>query len=135
MTTNFNQNEFTCPCGCFDDRMSMNVIYRLEVARQLLGRAISISSGVRCPKHNEIVGGSPASSHLVMFRDDVLCACAIDIKIEHARDAFDTIRALLSVGFTRIGLRSKGDRRFIHADLDYEKAQNVMWTYNEPTLE
>ena len=39
----------------------------------------------------------------------------------------------MHVGFRRIGIRSKGDRRFIHSDLDTEKVQDVIWTYNEAT--
>lgn len=115
--------------------MSHVLISKLAVARQLLGRAITVGSGVRCPEHNEAVGGSPTSSHLVVFRDGQLQAVAVDLDIDTARDAFELTEVLTAVGFTRIGIRSKGDRRFIHADLDYAKAQRVMWTYNQPTPE
>ena len=129
----FSKEEFQCPCGCGEYAMDPLVITKLEVARQLLGRAITLASAVRCLVHNESVGGSPTSSHLVMLRQDKRQACAVDISVDDGNDCFDIISVLLRVGFTRIGVRSKGDRRFIHADLDTSKNQMVMWTYNEPT--
>ena len=113
--------------------MSWILIEKLEVARHLLGRAILVGSGVRCAEHNQKVGGSPTSSHLVKLRDDELAAVAVDLQINTGNDAFELTKILMHVGFRRIGIRSKGDRRFIHADLDTEKVQDVIWTYNEAT--
>jgi hypothetical protein len=113
--------------------MSWTLIEKLEVARQLLGRAITIGSGVRCVEHNKNVGGSTTSSHLVEPRNGEFVAIAVDLHIGSANDAFELTKILMAVGFRRIGIRSKGDRRFIHADLDDKKVQDVIWTYNEPT--
>ena len=128
LTKNFHSEEFACRC-CGDDRMAIRVVERLEKARQVLGRAIRISSGVRCPEYNRTVGGSLTSSHLVILRDGLLEACAIDLDVYDAHYGYKLFNALVTVGFDRIGLRSKGDHRFIHTDRDEDKSSQVLWTY------
>ena len=124
----FYREEFACPC-CGDDRMSPRVIEALQVARQHLGRAIRLTSAVRCPEYNRKVGGSLTSSHLVILRDGLDEACAVDIMITSAHHAFLLVNVLERAGFDRFGIRSHGDKRFIHTDLDIEKVANVLWTY------
>lgn len=63
ITKNFNSNEFKCPC-CGKQNINKTLVEKLEVLRSLLGgRAITITSGYRCPKHNKAVNGSTGSLH------------------------------------------------------------------------
>ena len=106
------EQDFACQCGCGLNNVSRALI------RMLADAGISkINSGCRCEKHNEHVGGSKTSSHLL--------GLAVDIPVTSSRARFKTIKALIDAGFTRIGIGAS----FIHADIDPDKSQEVAWKY------
>jgi uncharacterized protein YcbK (DUF882 family) len=76
-----------------------------------------ITSGFRTESHNKKVGGVKSSSHLKGLAADIACL--------ESRYRFEMIKALLEVGFKRIGVSGT----FIHVDIDKNKSQNVIWTY------
>lgn len=45
----------------------------LEVLRKLLGKALIISSGYRCPKLNTVIGGARDSAHMTGYAADFIC--------------------------------------------------------------
>lgn len=45
----------------------------LEQVRKLLGKAINISSGYRCPTLNRAIGGVSSSAHVLGFAADFTC--------------------------------------------------------------
>jgi uncharacterized protein YcbK (DUF882 family) len=112
----FTDSEFACKCGC--DKMEMNALvkYKLDRARAMAGIPFVITSGLRCVEHNRKVGGSPTSSHLL--------GLAVDIATEMGTDRYLIIKALMHMGFTRIGIA----KDFIHVDADTNKPDNV-WLY------
>ena len=65
LTANFDKDEFRCPCGCGDNNISLAVVNRLQVIRDIAKEPIIILSGCRCMAHNLKVGGEPQSYHLV----------------------------------------------------------------------
>ena len=89
----------------------------LDKARGIAGVPFVINSGYRSKARNEQVGGVADSAHMSGFAVDIKCTTSIN------RDKI--IRALMEVGFTRIGIANT----FIHADIDPTKPQNVIWTY------
>jgi uncharacterized protein YcbK (DUF882 family) len=90
----------------------------LNAARRRFTRPIYITSGFRCKRHNQYVGGSVASSHLRGLAADIAC--------DNSRDRFELIKALIEAGFKRIGVR----KDFIHVDVDYpEKPSRLLWLY------
>ena len=89
----------------------------LDAARKIYGRSMRITSGFRTESHNEKVGGVKSSSHLKGLAADIACS--------ESRYRFEMIKALLEVGFKRIGVSGT----FIHVDIDKNKSQNVIWTY------
>jgi uncharacterized protein YcbK (DUF882 family) len=114
----FNYSEFDSP----DVRgsvqlMDKNLLLMLDEARDKFDKPIHINSGFRTPSHNEVVGGVETSSHLK--------GLAVDISCNNNSDRFDLINCLLDVGFSRIGVA----KTFIHADIDFDKTQGVIWTY------
>jgi len=116
----FTKDEFKCGCGCnlnFDN-MSYDLINKLVDAREMAGVPFRITSSIRCKKHNRTIGGSPTSSHLSGEAIDILCDSSIT--------RFHILGGLIAAGFNRIGV---GDF-FIHADVDKEKYQEVIWLYN-----
>jgi hypothetical protein len=50
---------------------------------------------------------------------------AADIACSGSRERFHMVRALLGVGFDRIGI----GRTFIHVDNDPAKSEDVIWHY------
>ena len=93
------------------------VMQRLDLARDIYGHPMIISSGFRTIEHNKSVGGSGSSSHLLGW--------AVDIHCETSRKRFLMLEALLDAGFSRIGIGED----FLHVDADPEKSELVIWTY------
>ena len=100
--------------GQFMDKTFLSM---LDEARGIANIPFKINSGFRTVAHNATVKGVKSSSHLKGLACDISCV--------DSRSRFTVINALISVGFTRIGISSS----FIHVDLDYDKPQNVIWTY------
>lgn len=113
----FKKSEFDCKCGCGLNLTQPSFLDRLYKARKLANVAFSLSSATRCPKHNKNEGGEDDSSHLTGW--------AVDIACSDSRKRFLIVSALISVGFTRIGISAK----FIHVDSDSSKDPQVIWLY------
>jgi len=111
----FKKSEFTCKCGCGLNNIDYSLVQKLDFARELAGIPFVLHSACRCPKHNKDVGGSVTSSHLRGY--------AVDIDVIDSYHRFKILVALLGVGFNRLGIYSN----FIHADIDLDKSQNVIW--------
>ena len=97
--------------------MNEELLNMLDIVRKKYGKSIVINSGYRTAKHNAKVGGTPESSHTK--------GLAVDIACNNSTDRFKLEGILREVGFKRIGIA----KTFIHADIDKDKAQNVLWTY------
>lgn len=122
----FKLSEFACNCGCGDKRINLTFIKRLQAARTIDGRPFVVTSGVRCEQENQRVGGSDDSAHVPDYMEGT--AHATDLKAESSRRRYQIVRALLSAGFTRIGIMKDG----IHvddADRIGQKDANVIWDY------
>ena len=111
----FEPQEFECKCGCGKNNMNEEFTKLLDLARSRAGVPFRINSASRCSKHNSSIGGSPSSSHKL--------GLSVDIQAEDSMTRFKIVEALLKVGIRRIGIYEK----FIHADVDYDKHQGVMW--------
>ena len=100
-----------------EENMDVSFLAKLDEAREFAGIPFIINSAYRSPEHNAKIGGKPNSSHLR--------GLAVDIKATDSRTRFNVLSALISVGFSRIGIADT----FIHVDMDFDKSQNVTWTY------
>lgn len=60
----FSRDEFFCKCGCGSGRIDIRLVKILDDIREHYGAPIIVTSGVRCPSHNEYVGGVSNSWHL-----------------------------------------------------------------------
>ena len=63
VSKHFVREEFECQCGCGFDTVDTELIDVLEHLRVTLSQPIIITSGCRCPSHNEAIGGSKKSQH------------------------------------------------------------------------
>ena len=114
LTENFRLAEFACK-HCGKAAIDLAFVNRLQEARDVSGVPIVIESGYRCPEHDKVVGGS--GNHPT--------GKAADIRAEDSRSRYLLVKALLHVGFTRIGI----GREFVHVDENPDGDPRVMWDY------
>ena len=126
LSKNFSRSEFECQCGCGADNISMYVVKSLQRIRDAVGAPITITSGIRCAKHNEAIGGVGRSSHVPSDLSDGegVVGHAVDIKCEDSVLRYKILKASTKY-FMRIGI----GENFIHLDNDTSKPQTVAWDY------
>tara|TARA_R110000782_G_scaffold161444_1_gene253430 strand:- start:98 stop:424 length:327 start_codon:yes stop_codon:yes gene_type:complete len=100
-----------------EENMNVDFLYKLDEARQCAKIPFIITSAYRSKEHNAKIGGVANSSHIK--------GLAVDIRVNSSRERFTILKALIYVGFNRIGVADN----FIHVDDDKEKSNNVIWTY------
>lgn len=119
----FNYEEFDSPdVQGSGQMMDQKILQMLDQVRELYGKPIKITSGYRTEKYNSELQkrgykASPNSSHTK--------GLAVDIHCDNGADRFRLLELLTLVGFNRLGIA----KTFIHADIDQDKTQNVIWTY------
>jgi hypothetical protein len=99
-----------------EENMDKDFLFVLDEAREFAGIPFVINSAYRSPNHPLSVK-NPTSSHIK--------GLAVDIKATDNATRFKIVEGLISVGFTRIGIADT----FVHVDLDFNKRQNIIWTY------
>lgn len=112
----FPEKELRCKCGCGAYDMDEMFMYYLNRVREVANIPFIITSGYRCPAHNEKVGGSKTSSHLI--------GKAVDISCTNSKDRHIMIENLC-FHFNRIGI----GKDFIHVDMDDNKPEYRIWVY------
>lgn len=113
----FDIDEFKCSCPCQAAKMRNALLVMLDDARDIAGVPFNITSGYRCKKHNERVGGVTGSAHRRGLAVDIACPN------NHMRAKI--IHGLINAGFNRIGIA----KDFIHVDCDTSKPEWTMWLY------
>ena len=96
--------------------MDKDFLEMLDCAREEAQTPFRITSGFRTIEHNAEVGGVENSSHLK--------GCAVDIACDNSQRRSVIIRALINVGYTRLGIA----KSFIHVDSDPDKS-DAIWLY------
>lgn len=99
-----------------EENMNESFLNKLDEAREYAGIPFIINSAYRSPSHPLSIK-NPTSSHIK--------GLAVDISAKDSRERFLILDALIAVGFNRIGIADT----FIHVDMDFDKSQNVIWTY------
>ena len=99
-----------------ETNMNKDFLFVLDEAREIAKIPFFINSAYRSPTHPLSIE-NPTSSHIK--------GLAVDIKATDMTTRFKIVEALISVGFTRIGIADT----FIHVDLDFDKTQQLMWPY------
>ena len=103
------------PCSSKD--MSSELVSLLHSVRSLCGFPLVINSAYRSVDYEKSKGRSGTSSHTK--------GLAVDISCTDESKRLVLLNALLSVGFTRIGIA----KTYIHVDIDSEK-KSCIWLYN-----
>ena len=123
-TKNFNPNgdvKLLCTCGhedCDKRSVDQETLDKAQIARELLGHSLRVTSGGRCSNH-------PDEIHRTTPADHQKCK-GIDIAVTGATRG-NVCRAGLDAGFNAIGVAST----FIHWGYrdDLPEKYTVMWTY------
>lgn len=103
----FQGSEFACK-HCGDNLMQVGFLRALDELRHQFGRPLIVTSGYRCPIHNQSVSRTgKAGPHTT--------GCAADLAVARG-DAYILLQLALSLGFTGIGVAQKGAERFLHVD-------------------
>jgi len=123
----FKKNEFDCKCGCGGNEMSPVFLKKLDAHRERLDFPFIVTSGYRCPAHNNNVSTTGLNGPHTTGR-------AADFHV-FGHKAYRFIHIAARAGFySGIGLKLHGAHasRFIHVD-DLESHDNrfrpTIWTY------
>lgn len=112
----FKEIEFVCPC-CGQCHMNKELIWKLDLLRELVGNPLIITSGYRCEKFNKVVGGVPNSAHLRGKAADIACS--------NSELRYKILKYAFYLEFPRIGI----GQNFIHLDVDRSLPHPRVWTY------
>lgn len=110
LTDNFNLSEFACKgasCGCTEVLHDPILSKTLQQIRDHFGKPLYITSGYRCPKHNEAVGGVSGSLHTKGMAADIVIT---GVKPEQIA------KYAQQIGVRGIGLYGPEDGNFVHLD-------------------
>lgn len=106
ITKNFSLREFQCPC-CHAVMIHPRLACAMQRLRDARGKALIVTSGYRCARHNAKAGGVSGSRHLR--------GLAADIAAPRAEQ--ETLRELArGAGFTKIILYP--ERNFAHLEIN-----------------
>ena len=116
LTDHFSREEFACKCGCGADKVSKELVEKLELVRLMYGKPMRVTSGVRCAFHNQGEGGKKTSAHLQ--------GEAADIAVKDCSER-DLLVGFLRTQFLRMGVA----KSFIHVDIQKHKPAPCLWVY------
>ncbi len=105
----FIPSEFLCPC-CKTQQMDPGFLDKLQALRKAVNHPLHITSGYRCPKHNERVSKTGLTGPHTTGR-------AADLKVSGGRSLILVYEAV-KAGMTGVGVSQKGPHatRFVHVD-------------------
>lgn len=111
----FSPDEFT-----EFDKMDKTLLVMLDDLRELLNRPVRITSSYRSPQHPIETKKDKPGEHTH--------GAAVDISSIGGEQTFETVKAAIEIGFTRIGISRK--KNFVHLGIGYPGApEKSIWTY------
>ena len=64
LSKDFDSDEFSCP-HCGKNKVAGELVIKLQQLRDIISKAIFITSGYRCQTYNDRIGGALNSAHLI----------------------------------------------------------------------
>ena len=125
LSKKFSHYEVQCSCGYGASWVSPKLIEKLQHVRDVLGKPMTITSGVRCEAFNASINGSLVSSHMP---DADGMGLVVDIACTTSQARYKMVDVAIKF-LRRIGIAGEHSGNFIHLDVDQSKVQEVLWTY------
>ena len=113
ISPHFNLSEFACPC-CMRVMLHPKLLVKLIELRKILERPVYITSGYRCSRYNQKVGGITNSYHCI--------GLAADIKVKDI-NLIELLGYAEEIDFNGIGFYEK--KNFLH--LDVRPTKRTRW--------
>ena len=112
-TEHFNESELACNCGCDLYIENVSLLIVLENVRENFNKPVTITSGTRCRKHNEEIGGKKGSKHVLGQAADIVVKDIDPIEVYYWLDG-QGYSDLLGLGrydnFTHVDVRGSKAR-------------------------
>ena len=127
ITTNFNEAELACRhCGrmWFTDA----AVQHLQKLRDDYGKPMHITSGYRCPEHNDAVSGTGLNGPHTQVEDENI---TVDVAVRGG-NALRLVVCAALLGWVGVGANQKGAERFVHLDRLSQtetRPRPWFWTY------
>jgi zinc D-Ala-D-Ala carboxypeptidase len=122
---NFSRSEFECQCGCGRADMDPEFMHTVQGLRIAVGHSLRVTSGYRCPKHNNNVSSTGLDGPHTTGK-------AVDFGINRTQAYWLMVHAL-GAGITGLGFNQKGGKRFLHLDTLTEDEGHfprpTIWSY------
>lgn len=120
----FTVEEMQCRCACKQCDMDEHFMKLLSQVRDAYSQPMSVTSGYRCPPHNQFI--SPATN----TTGPHTLGRAVDIAV-YGSDALVLVAVAHHQGMTGIGIQQHGEyhSRFIHLDNLWGGKRPWMWSY------
>jgi len=114
-------DDFACKCGCGTNLRDDYFVEFMNFLFSKTNKIFTITSAVRCEKHNGRVGGKPNSDHCKCLAIDVATPTIEDRGfVSHYASVFGILRQIIYI-----------DKKFIHLSINYgEKMTKPMIVMN-----
>jgi uncharacterized protein YcbK (DUF882 family) len=121
----FSAKELACQCGCGrgEEDMDEEFMHKVVELREACSFPLSVSSGFRCPDHNNNVSSTGLAGPHTTGK-------ALDVKVVGDK-AHKVLEAMFELGFPGVGVSQKGNHRtrFIHLDGLSGNGRPWVWSY------
>ena len=115
----FKDSELACQ-HCGKQGMDPDFMWIVEELREHLGFPFVVNSAYRCPEHPIEARKKTVGPHQQ--------GRAMDIKVSGER-AYRLLEAALEAGMTGIGVKQKGNSRYLHIDNCEGPLRPTIWSY------
>ena len=115
---NFSKEEFDCK-HTGKNEMQVEFMDKLQELRRTYDKPMIITSGYRDVTHPVEAKKAKGGYHTKGLACDVSCG---------SQQAYDIVRLAILIGFTGVGVKQKGEGRFIHLDLR-PKENKLIYSY------
>jgi zinc D-Ala-D-Ala carboxypeptidase len=119
----FSLAETECRCKCGFD-LTDECKQKLDSLREAHGKPLTMTSGARCPSYNAKVSETGTTGPHTTGN-------AADLAVARG-DAYNVMRLAFQLGFTGIGVKQKGEGRYLHLDTLREgpgQPRPTVWSY------